>query len=122
MSETTSSEDAPSADCEGCGRCCQTHGPHLDLHASDIARWEREGRTDILAEVDYDPARAGAGGRVGGWRGEPLACPFLTAEQRCAIHETKPLVCAMFALGGPECLSLRSTLIQIIPLNVSSVD
>jgi len=87
---------APAAACTGCGSCCEEFGATLAAEADDLARWQREGRQDLLARV-------GGGGAL--WvdpeTGEDLTrCPFLehTPEgaSRCAIHPTKPDMCRAY--------------------------
>lgn len=97
---------SPAPACRGCGACCERYGDTLAAEEADLARWRREGRTDLLARV-------GEGGFL--WvepaTGKPLArCPFLEPTEggggRCAIHLTKPDMCRDYPspAHGPYCL------------------
>ena len=83
-------------ECRGCGMCCEACGDTLAAEGSDLARWRREGREDLLCRV-------GEGGAL--WidpeTGEDLDhCPFLVRtapdEARCSIHDTKPDMCRAY--------------------------
>lgn len=71
--------------CLRCARCCFREP--VIVSGQDIARWEREGRDDILDVIEvWDD-----GGR----------CPFLRKlpgrlEYKCGIYETRPLTCQYF--------------------------
>jgi Fe-S-cluster containining protein len=79
--------------CRACGICCELYGAEISAVPADAARWEAEGRADLLARV-------GEEGRL--WRDpvrgdfEPV-CPWFVRvdsdRARCAIHSTKPAVC-----------------------------
>lgn len=64
----------------------------IGISDADTARWEREGRTDILAEVS----------QYCGWV-KPGPCPFLGAvgDNRfaCQIYETRPETCREYPLA-----------------------
>ena len=79
--------------CLACGICCELYGNTLAVGPEDRARWEAEGRADLLALVGTD-------GEI--WidptTGERLErCPFLekrnAESSMCGIHDTKPLIC-----------------------------
>ncbi len=87
--------------CERCGTCCSLL---IEIAASDVLRWHREGRGDILSHLVYDPAEL----EVDGWfhpetreRLEP--CPFLERNgdglTACGIQDTKPIACAHYKAG-----------------------
>jgi len=79
--------------CACCGDCCASFGGHLHASKRDLARWQREGRDDLLSRVNrldwiwVDPET------------KQLLdpCPFLQPldEQRrvCSINDTKPDIC-----------------------------
>lgn len=79
--------------CRSCGLCCKSFGGTLKASPSDIARWQRMGRDDLLAQTTElgwlwrDPETGNRGG----------ACPYLkkTDDDRmiCAIHDVKPDIC-----------------------------
>ena len=81
--------------CVQCGSCCHSYIP---VTQQDLLRWAVQGRDDILAHVStrelfIHPVP----------RDELARCPFLQELQQedvyvyiCAIHDTKPEVCAEF--------------------------
>lgn len=82
--------------CRACGRCCELFGGHLRASRSDLERWQRLGRADLLGRVNrlgwiwIDPQT----GR------QSEQCPFLqpTGPQTagCTIHEIKPDMCRAY--------------------------
>lgn len=93
--------------CACCGKCCLYFGGHLHASDHDIARWQHEGRDDLLARVN----------RLGWIWVDPetkqlvAPCPFLQQldEQRwgCSIYETRPAICKDYPTlaHGHRCLS-----------------
>ena len=93
--------------CVGCGNCCRERA--IDITFSDILRWSDEKRRDILKEVYYIdnyPAKA-----QGGFYFEKSIpkkedmkrhCSFLTDENKCSIHDTKPSGCKDAPLAYAE--------------------
>jgi Fe-S-cluster containining protein len=93
--------------CACCGRCCLYFGGHLHASDNDLARWQQEGREDLLSRVN----------RLGWIWVDPETkqlvdpCPFLQQldEQRkgCSINETKPEICRDYPTlaHGHRCLS-----------------
>lgn len=74
--------------CQACkGACCSTIV--FPLPSDEVAvewitaRGKREGNTVRLA----------------------CACPQLTRDGRCGIHDTKPHICAIYQVGSPECIA-----------------
>lgn len=92
--------------CLCCGECCEDFGGHLHASTSDLERWRREGRDDLLARVNrldwiwVDPETKGLLER----------CPFIVkvSEQKsiCGIQETKPDICRAYPTiaHGKRCL------------------
>lgn len=64
----------------------------LGVSDEDMARWRREGRTDILEQVSAER----------GWLA-PGRCVFLrdtgTGAQSCSIYDTRPETCREYPLG-----------------------
>lgn len=92
--------------CRRCGNCC-----HVDVAAyvtlEDIERWERQGRTDILAHVRANGvtwSRDGFTNRFGsGIRTCRMTCVYLKwngSTASCAIYETRTGVCRNFVPGS----------------------
>ncbi|GAB4300101.1 MAG: hypothetical protein Fur0034_12450 [Desulfuromonadia bacterium] len=78
--------------CRMCGRCCEVFGGHLHAYESDIQRWRRQGREDLLAMVNHlgwiwcDPETGALLDR----------CPFIQRLgdlSLCGINDTKPQIC-----------------------------
>ena len=79
--------------CTQCGNCCKNHGDYTYVYLSDLDV-ER-----ISAHLDLD--RATFLGtyctQEEGWvslRMDEPACPFLEADNRCAIYPVRPKQCA----------------------------
>jgi len=101
--------------CIGCGNCCRERA--IDIAFSDILRWSDEKRRDILREIYYIDNYPSKG--RGGFYFEKSVkkkedmkrhCSFLTAENKCSIHDTKPGGCkdAPFAYTEfKECPSFK---------------
>lgn len=78
--------------CSKCGECCKQLV--ICITNSDIKRWVKQGRTDIIKEAVF--AR-GAPQGDGFYFEQTITkpkkpCPFLMDNQ-CSIHETKPVCC-----------------------------
>lgn len=82
--------------CMACGVCCELFGSYLHASKTDIERWQRLGRNDLLNLVSpygwiwVDPQD--------GRRGRP--CPFLQRIDEqivcCGIHDIKPDMCRAY--------------------------
>jgi hypothetical protein len=88
--------------CAGCGDCCRKR---KDIVLSGYDLYRICARLQLPPEVVL-PAfclqYTGASTHIPVVRLAPKKsgnCPFFTAENRCAIHESKPLVCALYPLG-----------------------
>jgi len=98
----------PEWKCVQCGKCCFMYGCMVPASDEDLARWESEGRQDILekAKVITDPKT----GRIIAaelWFNpqtgrEYVYCPWIKRKQSligkkekiiCLIHDTKPQYC-----------------------------
>lgn len=97
----------PEWKCIQCGSCCFMYGCMVPASEEDLARWEREGRNDILekAKVITDPKT----GRIIAaelWFDpntgrEYIYCPWIRSNGKegkskrvtCLIHSTKPQYC-----------------------------
>jgi Fe-S-cluster containining protein len=92
--------------CLCCGDCCREFGGHLNACRSDLERWRREGRDDLLCRVN----------RLGWIWVDPETghlldpCPFLRPAgddtTLCDIQETKPAMCRDYPTlaHGRRCL------------------
>ena len=93
--------------CIGCGNCCRERA--IDITFSDILRWNNEKRWDILKEVFYidNYPTKGKGGfyfekSIKKKENMKRYCPFLTDENKCSIHNTKPSGCKDAPLAYTE--------------------
>lgn len=97
--------------CHRCGWCCKHK--RINITYSDIKRWEKEGRWDILKEVSFvdyskhpNPDIRKTTGFYFAKTCKPTSehpCPFLSMNDglaTCTIYETRPLVCR----NNPELL------------------
>jgi Fe-S-cluster containining protein len=92
--------------CRRCGICCKNIYTAFSM-ATDVERWEREGRRDILLQLDdvgrmwVDPVTK-----------EPIIgdCPFLKQDlpgyYSCKIQHTKPTMCRNFKPSKFNALNL----------------
>lgn len=89
--------------CAGCGGCCR-HREDIVLSGYDLYRLSKRLRLPprltarsfcriYMGTVSHLPVL-----RLVPVKAEHNNCPFL-AENRCAIHEARPLVCALYPLG-----------------------
>ncbi len=89
--------------CRRCGECCRSIGRSIRASPSDIERWIREGREDILTllEMHEEDGELVTSGELllGDSKGR---CVFLEEGREgslCRIHPTKPEVCAEYPLN-----------------------
>lgn len=85
--------------CQCCGWCCKN--VVINVCYSDIMRWEKEERLDILREISYidNYKKVGNGFYIAKTAFNPKQpCPFLK-DGLCSIYATRPLSCKDFPLG-----------------------
>ncbi len=74
-------------DCLSCGNCCRTLGPRItDKDIDRMAKSLRIKTSDVIAKylrVDED----------GDMVFKSMPCPFLGADNYCAIYESRPKAC-----------------------------
>ncbi|KON27054.1 hypothetical protein AC480_04875 [miscellaneous Crenarchaeota group archaeon SMTZ1-55] len=88
-------------ECQKCAECCKN--TRILVTYSDIKRWTREGRWDILRQVSlverpegttdfcfYTTVSKGS------------QCPFLSHDNLCLIQHTKPKVCKHFPFNASK--------------------
>ena len=99
--------------CRQCGRCCRTLDYQQEVTAEDIARWRKQGRSDILEWVGiFKKDGCETGYRiwvVPGTRQPAKQCPFLekiASENRwiCKIHSVKPTICRNYPVSRKHAL------------------
>jgi Fe-S-cluster containining protein len=89
--------------CRRCGECCLTLGSGIQASPSDVERWIREGRQEVLRYLRMEEAKGelitDGTLEIGDEHGR---CVFLIRDHNayaCAIHETKPEVCREYPLN-----------------------
>lgn len=105
-------------ECKQCGRCCTSPiVSSMQATVEDIARWRKEGRTDILKYVwaynlkDADWCSCDIW--VSPITGEDMIrCPFLRKVRNkdfyeCRIHDTKPEECREYPTERHDFICLR---------------
>ena len=90
-------------ECTWCGECC---GEPFYTHvaASDVADWQKSGRTDLIEAFEADLASDDRGNPEMSKLGLAyFTCKFLQPEGpgrfACGIYEDRPLVCREFEVG-----------------------
>lgn len=88
--------------CRGCGKCCKEREDIL-LTTRDLYKIARKLGMSMEAVIEkYCHKYIGHSSRVPITRLLPIGpahtCPFLQ-DKRCAVHDSKPVVCALFPLG-----------------------
>ena len=93
--------------CIGCGNCCRERA--IDITFSDILKWNDQKRWDILNEISYidNYPQKGQGGfyiekSLKTEKDLNRHCPFLTQDNECFIHTTKPSGCKDAPLAYAE--------------------
>lgn len=88
-------------ECKRCGKCCKGHITTITY--TDIQRWTEQKRVDILAHVTYEESNEKLNSGFY-FLPDPLSkeCPFLSRENTCSIHDTKPKVCRNFPLTATK--------------------
>ncbi len=103
--ETGPAQDGATPACRRCGKCCLADFAAY-IRDEDLARWQREGRRDILAVVAREDAVWAGDHLVSAADGRYLrGCPFLMWEgdhAGCAIYETRPATCRNFQPASSE--------------------
>jgi len=89
--------------CRMCGRCCLGREDIL-LTPRDLFRAAKHlGMAPDAFVNRYCECYLGEDSRMPIVRllpvGEELACPLLSPDGRCTVHESKPVICALFPLG-----------------------
>lgn len=89
--------------CRRCGKCCKNQDTIL-FSPWDVFRiGKKVGKSPATVIKDYTEVYVGPQSRIPVvhllMQGKKNACPFLTEEGRCSIHDVKPTVCALYPLG-----------------------
>lgn len=89
--------------CTMCGRCC-IHREDILLNAKDVFNLALILKTSCKRVAQhFGDMYVGTNSRMPIIRllptGDDHRCPFLLPDKRCAVHEKKPTVCALYPLG-----------------------
>lgn len=89
--------------CRRCGKCCKNQNTIL-FSPWDVFRIAKKtGKIPSAVVRDYTEVYIGPQSRIPVvhllMKGKKNACPLLTEEGRCSIHDIKPTVCALYPLG-----------------------
>ena len=89
--------------CRRCGKCCKNQNTIL-FSPKDVFKIAKKiGKSPSSVIRDYTEVYIGPQSRIPVvhllMQGKKNACPFLTEEGRCSIHDAKPTVCALYPLG-----------------------
>lgn len=130
MSDQLDDQPVPrwlAAACTGCGKCCidANYMRSLPATKSDIRRWRKEGREDILEYVDFV-----GGGVYSLWVKEGVEssrCPFVRKDRgkptyHCTIHETRPVACRGYPVTAGQMVKLGCEIvgeIESVALKIS---
>jgi len=119
-------------ECRRCGKCCIELWGTISATKEDLARWQKEGRKDILKYVSLFTTNGWCrGDRIPSMIDEIIGadfgvspktdddtkkCPFLKRERSgkftCLIQETKPSICKTFPFDG-EIKKIRKIAIEM---------
>jgi len=81
--------------CEKCGYCCKNIS--INIAYSDIVKWLKLKRFDILDHVSYIESKKGFY-FIETIRKPVLGCPFLK-DNKCSIYDIRPQACEDFPLA-----------------------
>lgn len=88
--------------CRKCGKCCKNQDMIL-FTPNDLFKIAKKLEKTIQAVIqDYTEVYIGLQSKLPMvhllMKGSKNACPFLGADCRCAIHDSKPVICALYPL------------------------
>ena len=96
----------PIIECKRCGKCCKELP--IDIGHSDITRWNKENRQDILKQVSFlnnFPSKGYGGFYIEKTLlkkdREKKPCPFYIKAE-CSIYSTRPMVCKDYSCTGDK--------------------
>lgn len=91
--------------CLDCGSCCFQRRGTILVTDEDVARWQSQGRNDILTELE-----PGHFGMLAFKMNERGSCVFHGTDAHphaCAIYEDRATVCREFEAGCEQCHEFR---------------
>ena len=86
-------------ECQRCGWCCEN--VNINISYSDILRWVKEKRFDILGEISYiehEDSKKRGFYIIKTVEAPKQSCPFLK-DSLCTIHNTLPRACKEFPIA-----------------------
>lgn len=89
--------------CRKCGRCCKNQDMILFTPNDLFKIAQKLGNTIQTIINDYTEIYIGPQSKIPLvhllMQGPKNACPFLEMDSRCSIHDSKPVICALYPLG-----------------------
>ena len=104
MTQPTLLSNPPPETCRGCGACCRGRDGTILVYETDLLRWRRAGRDDLLARVTPGHFSELAFEMTEG------ACVHQgtrTSATDCSIYEQRGRTCRDFEMGSQQCLEAR---------------
>ena len=95
----------PVLECLDCGACCQARDGTILIIDEDIEKWKREGRKDILSNLE-----PGHFGQLAFKMTKAHRCVFQGTSESphaCQIYGHRATICGAFAKGCPQCYDIR---------------
>jgi Fe-S-cluster containining protein len=96
---------AEALDCLTCGACCFQRPGTILVSETDLVRWKRTGRSDILARLE--PGHFGQMAFVMGANGACLHHGTDAEPHACRIYDARSDTCRDFEAGSWQCLEFR---------------
>ena len=80
--------------CLMCAKCCEHYNGLITVSKEEVDEYRKNGMKDVIKFLKWD------GRHYLAWydeKGRKLPkCPFLNKENKCLIHEVKPVMCRKF--------------------------
>jgi Fe-S-cluster containining protein len=92
-------------DCVTCGACCYQRPGTILVEASDLVRWRRLGREDILTQLE--PGHFSEMAFKMNSQGACVHHGTPTAPHACQIYDVRSETCIKFEAGSQQCREFR---------------
>ncbi len=92
-------------DCVTCGACCYQRPGTILVEASDLVRWRRLGREDILDQLE--PGHFSQMAFKMSSQGACVHHGTLTEPHACQIYDVRSETCIKFEAGSQQCREFR---------------
>jgi Fe-S-cluster containining protein len=103
--KTSPSSTGEQFDCLTCGACCFQRPGTILVEPSDLVRWRRLGREDILSRLE--PGHFGQMAFAMDERGACVHHGTPTEPHACRIYEVRSETCIRFEAGSQQCREFR---------------